>query len=76
MRIIAAMGNDWLELTDGQPVEFYRVSDEAIDELFEVDDVETVVCGEIPLVSVRVDGGQLEIQLSKAISEYRLRLDD
>ena len=69
MKVIATMDNNWLDLTDGQPVEFYRVSDEAVDELFDKDDVETVVCGETPLVSVRVDGGQLEIQLSKAVSE-------
>ena len=41
MKVIATMDNNWLDLTDGQPVEFYRVSDGAIDELFEVDDVET-----------------------------------
>ena len=69
------MGNDWLELTDGQPVEFYRVSDEAIDELFEVDDVESVVNGETPIVTVRAEGSQLEVQISKTVSEYRLRLE-
>ena len=76
VRIIAAMGNDWLDLTDGQPVEFYRVSDEAIDVLFEADDVETVVSGETPVVSVRAEGSRIELQFSKAVSEYRLRLDD
>ena len=75
MRIIAAMGNEWLELTDGQPVEFYRVSDEAIDELFEKDDVASVVRGETPIVTVRSEGSQLEVQLSKTVSECRLRLE-
>ena len=74
MKVISKMGRDWFDVTGGVPVELHEISDEGFDELFDRGDVESVVEGNTPELSVKAVRTELNVPPSGSVSGYRLRL--